>query len=343
MEGKTVFVTGGTGLLGSHLLFSLAEKKERIRATYRQQKKLSLVRKVFSYYSDNPDLLLNEIEWVESDLSDYDNLKSLVTGCKQVYHCAATVSYESSARDALIRSNSELTSRIVRACLETGVEKLCHVSSVATVETSENQGLIDESENWIDSVYHNAYAISKHLSEMEVWNGVKKGLNVVIVNPSIILGPGFWDSGSSLFFSRIARGMLFYTGGVKGYVDVRDVVKSMITLMNSPVKGERFIISSENISFREFFSTIAHSMKALKPFIFVPEFLSAPAAAIVKLISRIRGKEGAVTPEIIHSAFSKVYYDNRKIREATGIAFIPVRQSVEDTARIYRVEKQNKK
>jgi nucleoside-diphosphate-sugar epimerase len=225
MDGKKVFVTGGTGLLGSHLLFSLAERRERIKATYRQQKKLSLVRKVFSYYCDNPDALFNEIEWVESDITNFDDLKNLIKGSEHVYHCAATVSYESSGKDTLIKNNTELTAKIVNSCLETGIGKLCHVSSVATVEPSRKGGMTDESQKWVDSDYHNAYSVSKHLSESEVWNAISSGLNAVIVNPSIILGPGFWNSGSSLFFSKIAEGMSFYTSGVAGYVDVRDVVK----------------------------------------------------------------------------------------------------------------------
>ncbi|MCJ7447104.1 MAG: NAD-dependent epimerase/dehydratase family protein [Bacteroidales bacterium] len=335
---RKVFVTGGTGLLGSHLLYSLAEKGESIKANYRQLKKLDLVRKIFSYWCDNPDELFNKIEWIELDLSDAGNLKRIISGSEHVYHCAATVSYEASGKDQLIKNNTDVTVNIVKTCLETGVNKLCHVSSVATIGASHKDEITDESHQWIESDYHNAYSVSKYLSESEVWNGISKGLNAVIVNPSVILGPGYWNSGSSLFFSKISDGMLFYTNGVTGYVDVRDVVKSMIILMNGPVKGERFIISSENIPYVDFFSMIAERMNVRKPFIFIPEILSKPATGIVKIISQIRGKSGLITPDIINAAFSRVFYNNSKIKETTGVTFIPIHQSIEEITRIYRTE-----
>jgi len=335
---RKVFVTGGTGLLGSHLLYSLAVKGESIRANYRQLKKLDLVRKVFSYWCDNPDELFKKIEWIKSDLSDAGNLKSIVNGSEHVYHCAAAVSYEATGKDQLIKNNTDLTVNIVKTCLETGVDKLCHVSSVATIGASHKDEMADESRKWIESGYHNAYSVSKYQSESEVWNGISKGMNAIIVNPSIILGPGFWNNGSSLFFSKIADGMLFYTNGVTGYVDVRDVVKCMITLMDGPVKGERFIVSSENIPYGDFFSMIAEHLNVRKPFIFIPEILSRPAIGIVNTISKIRGKSGLITPDIIHAAFSRVFYNNSKIKGTTGINFIPIHQSIKEITRIYRTE-----
>ena len=342
MGGKKIFVTGGTGLLGSHLLFSLANSRENVRATYRQKKKIEIVRKVFSYYCADPGELISRIEWVESDLANIDSLKNLMNGSEHVYHCAATVSYESSGRAALIRNNTELTARIVKSCLETRTAKLCHVSSVAAVESATEDRMTDESLKWNDSIHHNAYAVSKYLSEMEVWNAIRKGLNAVIVNPSIILGPGFWDNGSGLFFSRTAKGMLFHSSGVKGYVDVRDVVKSMITLMDSPADGERFIISSENISIKELFSMIARGLNVRRPFISVPEILAGPAKAGINLLTKIRGKEGVITADIVNAAFSKIFYDNSKIRMTTGISFIPVRQAVGEICRIYKAEVQHR-
>ena len=324
--------------MGSHLLYSLAEKGDNIKANYRQLKKLDLVRKVFSDWCKNPDELFNKIEWIESDLSHAGSLKDLISGSEHIYHCAATVSYETNGKNELIKNNTDLTSNIVKSCLDTGVEKLCHVSSVAAIGASQKDEMADESHQWIESDYHNPYSVSKYLSELEVWNGIKRGLNAVIVNPSVILGPGYWNSGSSLFFSKIAKGMLFYTNGVTGYVDVRDVVKTMITLMNGPVKGERFIVSSENLSYGEFFSMIAESMGVRKPFIFIPEIFSKPVTGILKVFSQITGKQGLITPDIIRASYSRVFYSNSKIKETTGINFIPIRRSTEEISRIYRTE-----
>ncbi len=337
-DNKKVFVTGGTGLLGSHLLYALAERGDVIKAIFRKKYKLDLVRKVFSYYSDKSTDLFSKIEWIESDAADINLLKKTITGSHQVYNCAATVSFDSSNKKELIRNNTLIASNIVNACLECGVEKLCHVSSTSSLGATFRNQMVNELCRWIDTDYHNAYSISKYLSESVVWSGIKRGLNAVIVNPSVILGPGDWNNGSPEFFRKMAEGMLFYPNGVNGYVDVQDVVKSMITLMNSQVTGERFIISSENLPYREFFSMIAQNLNVRKPFIPVPALFANPVSGILKIISKVSGKEGSITPDIIRAAFSKVFYDNGKIIRTTGINFIPVNESVKRISRIYLSE-----
>jgi dihydroflavonol-4-reductase len=335
---KSVFVTGGSGLLGSHLLFSLASTGEKIKALHRQNSNLDFVRKVFSYYTNKPEELFQSIEWVESDICDYDSLKKTIQGSNKVYHCAATVSFDSFRREALILNNTLGTANIVKACLEIGAEKLCHVSSTAALGASGNEKMVNESHQWNESDFHSAYSISKYRSESEVWDGIRRGLCATIVNPSVIFGPGNWRKGSTLFFSKIAGGMPFYTTGVTGYVDVRDVVTSMIILMNSSIDGERFIISAENLSFKEVFSMIAGSMAVKKPYISVPKIFSYPASGVLSLFPFLNRKESYLTFENLRAAYSKVFLDNGKIKEATGISFIPIQQSVEDTSRIYKAE-----
>jgi nucleoside-diphosphate-sugar epimerase len=175
-----------------------------------------------------------------------------------------------------------------------------------------------------------------------VRDGIRQGLNAVIVNPSVIFGPGDWSKGSSSFFSAIDSGMPFYTGGVTGYVDVRDVVKAMILLMNNPVSGERFIISSENLSYHDVFKMISQSIGAVKPFIPIPEMMLYPAFLLLRLISFVTGKKSAITPETLHNACSKVYFDNSKVIKSTGIQFIPIKVSVEDAGKIFTIEKAKK-
>ncbi len=343
INNKTIFVTGGTGLLGSHLLFTLASEGRKIKALHRKNSNRDFVRRVFSYYTSSPDELFRSIEWVESDMCDYNSLRRSVQGAEIVYHCAGSVSFESSRSQEVIKNNTAGTANIVRASIETGIEKLCHVSSTSALGATGNGKLVNESHQWNDSDFHSAYAISKYRSESEVWEGTKRGLCAVIVNPSVIFGPGDWDKGSLLFFSRIANGMPFCTTGITGYVDVRDVVTSMIALTNSSASNERFIVSSENLSFREVFSMIADSLAVRKPLVSVPELLSLPMSGFLALIpSRIRNRI-SITPETLHAAFSKVLLDNTKIRAATNITFIPIRKSVEDTSRIFLEERQGKR
>jgi len=333
---KSILVTGGTGLVGSHLLYSLIINGEKPKAIFRKTSNRDFVTKVFGYYSEKPEDLYNCIEWIEADILDVESVSRAVKGCDQVYHCAAVVTFDSSLNETIIRNNALGAANIVRACLETGGVKLCHVSSTAAIGAIDGNGITSENHPWTDSERNSAYAISKHLSEQEVWNGIKQGLDAVIVNPAVIFGPGDWSKGSSSFFSNIAKGMPFYTGGITGYVDVRDVVQSMITLMDSTITGERFILCSENLSYHDVFMMIATCLGAKKPFLPVPKWISFPVLLFTRLLALFTGKKSAITSENMRAAYSKVYFDNSKIIKATGISFISVRQSIEDTVRHFR-------
>jgi dihydroflavonol-4-reductase len=340
MTDRTIFVTGGTGLVGSHLLFKLISGGEKVKAVYRKSSNPDITKKIFSYYSVKGDELFNSIEWIECDICEYEVLRKAMENTSRVYHCAASVSFETGLADSIIKNNVEGTANVVRSCIENKTDKLCHVSSIAAIGASDNEVAADENQVWNNSEPHSPYAISKYLSEAEVWRGIKGGLNAVIVNPSVILGPGNWNRGSSQYFSNISRGMLFYTNGVTGYVDVNDVADSMIRLMNSEINGERFIISSENLSFRDIFTIIAKSLGVRKPFIYVPKAISYPAISILQLISAMTGKRSPVTTETIKSAYSKVFFDNSKIIKATGMKFITIAESVATTSAKFKSENQ---
>jgi len=332
-------VTGGTGLVGSHLLFSLASSGEKPKAIYRKTSNLDFVRRIFGYYSENAEDLFKKIEWIEADILAEDDIIRAVKGCSQVYHCAAIVSFDSSRNDEVIRNNTSGTTNIVRSCLGSGDIKLCHVSSTAALGASDGGVMVNEDNIWDDTSIRSSYALSKHLSEEVVWNGIRQGLKAVIVNPSVILGPGDWSKGSSSLISAVDRGMLFYTNGVTGYVDIRDVVTSMMTLMNSPVSGERFIVSSENLSYYDLFRMISNNLVTGRPFIPMPKAMLYPALVFLKILSLISGKRSAVTSGILNAAFSKVSFDNSRIIRTTGIKFRPVNESLKDIAIIYNREK----
>jgi len=324
-----ILVTGGTGLIGSHLLCHLAKNNTSVRALIRDKKKIDSVKKIFSYYTAEPDKLVKSIDWVNGDILDPYSLNNAFKGVRKVYHCAAVVSIGGIKGNDLIENNVSGTENVVNLSLEHSIEKLCHVSSIAALGSSVNGALIDENNKWTSSKNRSAYSISKYKSEMEVWRGIQEGLSAVIVNPSVVLGPGFWNSGSGSLFNKAAKGMKFYTKGLTGFVDVRDVVDSMVKLMESNIKNERFIISSENIYYKDLFSKIANEIGIKPPKKEASEYLLKMAVVLDSVISNLGLKKKEITKEIVKASVSQSYYSNKKIVDIMGKTFISIDDSIE--------------
>lgn len=334
-----ILVTGGTGLLGSHLLLQLINKGMNVKATFRKSSNRDLVKKIFSYYSPDAEGLYGLIEWVECDLTEYDSVKDAFYDVNVVYHCAAIVSFDDCDREFVLTNNIKATSNIVRAGIENNVSKVCHVSSIAALGATDGDLNINEEHEWNNEKLSSSYSLSKYLSEQEVWKGINAGLKAVIVLPSIILGPGDWEKSSAAIFSTIAKGLPFYTDGIKGYVDVNDVVDSMIYLVESDIAGQRFIVNGENVSNFRLFEMIAGSLHSSKPFIKISPFMKFIILPYIGIMKKVSSKKLPVTREILNSAWTKTGYDNSKIRAATGIRFKPVEETVKEIASIYLREK----
>lgn len=259
-----ILVTGGTGLVGAHLLLHLAESEAKIRSIYRNQKNIDKTKSLFRLYQK--EALFSKIEWVEADIIDIPSLEIAFQNIEYVYHCAGLISYDPNDEDQLRKVNIEGTANIVNFCLAYNVKKLCHVSSIAALgDLKPHEKEVSEETEWNPEAPHSDYAISKYGAEMEIWRGQQEGLQVVIVNPGVILGAGFWHQGSGVFFSAVKKGFPFYTNGATGYVGVTDVVKIMMQLMKSDINGERFSVIAENLTFKEVIYTIAEKLKAKKP------------------------------------------------------------------------------
>jgi nucleoside-diphosphate-sugar epimerase len=334
-----IFVTGGTGLVGSHLLYALTSRGSRVRALYRNKNNIPQVAKTFGYYAHNTQDLLSLIEWVEGELSDFRDKPELLDGVDEFYHCAAMVSFESKDKKTMLSNNIDGTACVVNACLEKGGIRLCFVSSVAALGSSVEGESVEEGHLWKPSEGRSAYSVSKFHSEMEVWRGISEGMDAFIVNPSIILGPGNWNRGSSVLFPTFHKGMRFYTTGVTGYVDVRDVTACMILLMEQKAAGERYILNSENLSYREIFTLLSKAFGKREPDIPVSPFLGMIAAFGAGLIASLTGKPASVTRETIRSSHHVTHYSNRKIIEKTGYTFRPVTQSVNEIASLFMRDK----
>ena len=333
-----ILVTGGTGLIGSHLLYQICQSETKVRAIKRAYSNTSIVRQIFSYYTEKVDLFFEKIEWVNADLLNIPELELAFQGVTKVYHCAAWVSFNPKHKGKMMQTNIEGTTNIVNLCLAHRIHKLCHISSVASLGCPKDSSSTNENTYWLNSPENSYYSLSKYYSEMEVWRGIEEGLNAVIVCPAIILGAGKWGKGSSMLFKQVWKGLSFYTSGTNGFVDVRDVVNVMIQLMKGKIKSERFILCSESIPFKKTFDYIAEALGKRKPHIKVGTFLSAFSWRIAKIISIISGKPPLITKEMVLAANGISIYENKKIKTTLNYQFKSVEQSCKDFSTLFMQE-----
>ena len=338
-----IFVTGGTGLVGSHLLLSLVRQNDRVRALKRKVSRTDGVKKVFGYYVPDPERFFSRIEWVEGDIHDIYSLDKGFQGVELIYHCAAVVSFESRERKRILYNNIEGTANVVNAAISCGVKRICHVSSNAALGTTIDGMAVTEETGWVPSRKNSGYSESKFFSEAEVWRGVEEGLEAVVVNPSFIIGPGDWDRGSTTFFRLIDRGLKFYTRGITGFVDVRDVVDTMLLLTDSKnfeiAVNQKFLISAENVAYRDIFRQIATALGKPAPPYFASGFLLAIAWRAAALWSWIIGKAALITREALTNSNAEVFFDGSKITRLFGFRYRSIPDAIAHTAACYIKDK----
>lgn len=310
-----ILVTGATGLVGSHLIQSLVRQQQQVRATYRTS--------IPAFEG------ADKVEWVQADILDIISLENAIQNIQQVYHCAAIVSFNPAQKALLHQTNVDGTANVVNACMLAGVKKLVFVSSVAAIGRLREQQSINETMYWTPETSNSEYGKSKYLAEMEVWRGIGEGLHAVIVNPVIILGAGDWEKGSAELFKTAYDEFPWYTEGVTGFVDVADVVKAMEILMNSDIAGERFIISADNITYRELFTTIARNFGKKPPHRKVTPLIAALVWRLEALKGMITRKAPMLTKETASTAQAKVYFDNTKLlKYLPAFHYTPLPQSI---------------
>ncbi|MBL4939309.1 MAG: SDR family oxidoreductase [Lutibacter sp.] len=331
-----ILVTGGTGLVGAHLLYHLLIENYNVKAIHRKKSDLDAVKKVFSYYTDDFEAIFNKIEWIEADITDVYSLEIAFERVNEVYHSAALVSFNPTDYKTMRKTNIEGTSNIVNLCIDKKVKKLCFVSSIATIEKSIKDTIIDEECEWNNELNNYGYAITKHGAEMEVWRASQEGIDVVVVNPGVILGAGFWKNGSGELFSKIHKGLKFYTEGITGFVSVKDVVTVMIQLMKSNKKNERYILVAENCSFKDVCFQIADNFNKKPPSIKVTNFMSSLGWRLEKIKSFLTGKPPLLTKQTSKSIHNKYYYSSEKIKEVLNFEFEPVSKTIKSICKIYK-------
>jgi dihydroflavonol-4-reductase len=324
-----ILVTGGAGLLGKELIAQLLLQGKKVRAIYNKTM-------ITGLSSAN-------LEQMQCNILDVVGLEEAVRDIEQVYHCAAIVTFNPKRKKELFKINIEGTANVVNAAIEAGVKKMVHVSSVAALGRIRQNEAVNETMNWTEETSNSNYGQSKYLGELEVWRGIGEGLDAVMVNPTMILGNGDWNNGSSQMFKSVYNEFPWYSKGVTGFVDVRDVVAAMIQLMESDITAQRFIISAEDRSFQEVFKLMAKAFGKKPPHKEVTPFLAKLVWRLEAVKSRFTGKDPLVTKETAATALVKVNFDNSKLKKfLPGFAYRKLEDTITETCAAIQQKLNNK-
>ena len=333
-----ILVTGGTGLVGSHLLLDLVKSGNNVRAIYRTPASLTTVKNVFSYThsAETTEELFKRIEWIQVDVTDIPSLQQAFIDIDYVYHCAAVVSFDPSKDTQLRKVNIEGTANIVNFCIKNEIKKLCFVSSIATLDLKPGEKEITEASFWNKELNHNMYAITKFGAEMEVWRASQEGIPVFIVNPGVIIGPGYWDSGSGKIFKKVDSGLDYFFPKTTGFVGVWDVVRSMRKLMASNVVNEQFIVVSKNVSFKEIFSQTAENLGKPAPSKKLQKWMIFMGWILQEAVGIFSDKERQLDRRSQKSLFEHSFYSAEKLKATLSFEFEPVPEVIARTAQAYK-------
>jgi len=329
-----ILVTGGTGLLGSHLLPKLILSEEKVRVLVREGTDYRKIFPVWEYYYPEALNKIDKIEWFRGDIINKAIVDEAVEGVDRVYHCAAFISFDKLDKTKMFKTNVIGTRNIVDICLQHKINKLTYLSSIASIGPGSEEEFLTEENKW--SVHPKSiYALTKTLAEQEVWRGINEGLNAVILNPSIILGAASIGQSSAAFFETIHKGMKFYTNGINGFVDVIDVVKAMIFLMGGDISGERFIISGINLSYKDLFNKIAKKSGISPPKWYATPLMTSIAWKVAYIVSILTGKPAMITKENAHSAHKVVRYSSEKFLKLSGLSFTNIDETINNIVGFY--------
>ncbi len=333
-----ILVTGATGLLGIYLLMELSEKEtKKIKATFRSETKKQEAKDLFFKYNNysNTQENWNKIIWIKTDITNIPELDLAFDSISEVYHCAGYISFITSEFEKLKKINIEGTANVVNMALKYSVEKFCHVSSISTLNLAPGETTFNEKSNWNPELKNTVYAISKFGGEMEVWRGIQEGLNAVIVKPGVIIGSGFFNTGSSKIFKNTYNGIPFYTTGKTGYISILDCVKTMHFLMINSLFNDSFILVSENKTHKEVIDTICSIYNHKLPKRHISKKLLKPFAYTEDILNKTFNYTPKIPLEIIDSLFNSSEYINTKITNVINWEFEQVDNTLKKVSADY--------
>lgn len=331
-----ILLTGATGMLGAHLAFVLTSSGKKIRALKRKSSSVAVTERIFRLYSKEAQSLLNRIQWVDGDLLDIGSLEDALEGITHIYHSAAIVSFHPSDRQKILQANIEGTANLINLALDFKIQKFCHISSVAALGRTTDGAIIDENVWWKTSPENSWYAISKYGAEREVWRATEEGLDVVILNPSLILGPGNGESSSSELFGTLKKGTSWFTEGITGYVDARDVADAAVKLMESEIRNERFILNAANLNYRDVFDKILTEFGKPKTKYKAGSFLIGLGWRLEKLLSLFTGKRPRITKETAEASQLISHFGGERITQRIDFSYRDPDVSIKEICGFYK-------
>lgn len=323
---KKVFITGGTGFVGSYIIKALIEKGYAVRAMRRSAK--------LPFYI--PKEIFDRVEWVDGDILDVMAIEEAMEGVDTIIHSAAIVSFIKKDRKQMYKINVEGTANMVNMAIEKNINRFVYISSVAALGRTAHGGHVNEDKKWEESKMNTHYAKSKYRAELEVWRAAGEGLNTLILNPSTVLGYGDWNTGSSAIFKNVYKEFKWYSPGINGFVDVEDLANATVLLMESGLSNERYIVNGDNWPFRKLMDVISGCFGKKKPLRQTTPFLMSIAWRMEKFKSFFTKERPLLTRESARIAHSKTYFENDKILKALpGFSFTPLEESIQNSCEKY--------
>lgn len=320
-----LLLTGASGFIGYYLTRALAARAQPFIALVRPDSDMRYLSELDTYCT-----------LVEGDLNDPESLYDALDGVETVIHAAAVVSYRSSDKDLMLKVNAEGTANLVNMMLQRGARRLIYISSVAALHRVDGGGMVSLSDRWPMKEPNTPYARSKFAAEREVWRGQAEGLSVAAAYPATVLGAGDWTSSNTpALWRRASEGGRIYPLGSAGFVDVRDVSRAVISLLDRDLDRDRFLLVAENLAWQTVLAKIALSIGAAPPTYGMPAWQSALLWPVEALRAKFADSKPLVTRATHHNLQSVFTYDGSRYPLETGNAYLPLDATIAEIGKAF--------
>lgn len=318
----SVLVTGATGHLGCNLVRALLAKGKRVRILVHKSR----------LGTEGLD-----VDTASGDVLDFGSLVRALDGIEVVYHLAGCISLLPGDRPLMEAVNIEGVKNVVNACLQSGVRRLVHFSSIHAIKDIPG-GVVDETCSLVDSAHAPPYDRSKAAGEREVLKGLEKGLDAIIISPTGVIGPHDYRPshfGQALLYMAQGRLPALIAGGFN-WVDARDVVEGAMAAEERAPAGSKYLLSGHWASVPEIAATVAEITGIPAPAFTCPPWLAMCGAPFMCTFDRLRGRQPLYTAMSIKSLQYHRHVSHEKASRELGYHPRPFRQTLEDTLKWFQ-------